>query len=445
MHDYERPKLNQILKATMHLANEIWYAKKNGASTEFVVVKSAAMIVDFTGKIIFVGSRSDVPESTKNADLQIIDHGDSYIVPGFVDAHLHCPQLDVIGSGGLPLLEWLDRYVFPAEMAFVNQSVAKRGAQRLSRELRRHGVTTAAVFSSVHSVAVDELFQEFENSGLRLIAGKTSMDAGAPDELLQCVDSDVEEQGKLIAKWHGKNDRLFYAITPRFALSCSPKMLRQLGELKSRAPSCFVQTHISENLQEVSDVKSNWSKYKDYLAVYEDHGLLDRRTLLAHGIHLTESELSRIAKSGATVVHCPTSNTFLGSGLFDLRRSEAAGVRVCLASDIGAGTSLSPWQTMLESYKVQALQGAFYSAGELLYRATLAGAEALGMDQNFGSLEVGKSADFVVINSNRNLLLSERLMVANTPEERLFAFMTYGDDRVVEATYAFGREVYRNH
>ncbi len=427
---------------TVHLADEIWLITRKNGSPSFELIKNGALAVNAGGKIAAVGPRSEVLVSMQSDQVEIIDHEASVIVPGFVDAHLHCPQLDVMGSGGFPLLDWLNKFVFPAESKFSDRQVARSGARRLVRELKKNGVTTAAVFSSVHAVAADELFREFDSAGLRLITGKTSMDRGAPDELLEDVESDLIQQNDLIAAWHGKSDRLFYAVTPRFALSCSKQMLRALGDLKAKWPSCFTQTHISENEKEVTEVLAVWKQHRDYLAVYEDHGLLDGKTLLGHGIHLSDDEMKRIERVGATVVHCPTSNTFLGSGLFNLRRAQDLGVQVCLASDIGAGTTLSPWKTMLECYKIQALQGVFCSAADLLYRATLAGAKALGMDKYSGSLEVGKFADFVVINQNKNALLAERLIKTYSAEERFFATMTYGDDRITEAVFVAGRQVY---
>lgn len=431
-------------RSELHIAKEIWSTQKTAEGHKLVAFKDAALLTNHDGRIVKITPVKDLSSSSLHNQHQVVNHGDGIIVPGFVDPHLHCPQLDVIGSGGLPLLDWLNSYVFPAESKFSSREIARRGAQRLSRELRRNGVTTAAVFSSVHAIAADELFNEFDQAGLRLVSGKTSMDCGAPATLLQASESDLIEQESLIEKWHGRSNRLLYAITPRFALSCSPRMLRSLGDLRAKNPSCLVQTHISENIHEVAEVRRQWKDQADYLAVYEDYGLLSDKTLLAHGVYLSDMELTRIAKSKATVVHCPTSNSFLGSGLFSLRRSLNLGVRVCLASDIGGGTSLSPWQTMLESYKVQALQGDFVSAVDLFYRATLAGAEALGLDTICGSLDVGKSADFVVLQPKANQLLAERLDTTKTAEERLFALMTFGDDRIVSSTYVSGVAVFKN-
>ncbi len=425
---------------TVHRAKEIWFTRREGDAIKLVTLMDAALGVDSKGKITAIGRAS---EFKSPAYLEkIIDHGDSILIPGFVDAHVHSPQLSVIGAGGMPLLDWLTKYVFQAEAQFKHPNVALAGAQRLTRELKQNGVTTAAVFSSVHAVAAEALFQEFDSAGLRLISGKTSMDVGAPAGVLQPVQADITEQEILIERWHKKSSRLHYAITPRFALSCSRELMLALGELRERHPTCYVQTHISENLEEVAAVKGVWKTCSDYLAVYEDHGLVGDKTLLAHGIHLTDSELKRMAKAKATLVHCPTSNTFLGSGLIDLKRVGEFGVHVCLASDIGAGTHFSPWQTMLECYKIQALQGSRLSAHELLYRTTLAGAEALGMSAVCGSLEVGKEADFVVVNPARKPLLAERLAVTESASDRLFACITLGDDRIIEHTYVAGNLVY---
>lgn len=428
-----------ISARTIHSASEIWTPIHTGSSPRLRNLRNAAIVVDEGGLITEIGENSDIKANYPSA--KFIDHGSAILVPGFIDGHLHCPQLDVIGSGGYGLLDWLDKYVFPAEAAFKDVSVAHRGARRLTRELIRHGITSAAVFSSVHAHAADALFDSFNRAGLRLVTGKTSMDVGAPNDVLQSVADDFESQEVLISKWHGREGRLFYAITPRFALSCSPAMMKSLQALREKHTSCFVQTHISENVNEVKDVMQAWKGYRDYLAVYEDHGLLGSKTLLAHGIYLTDSELSRVAKSGTSIVHCPTSNTFLGSGLFNLQRSVDAGAKVCLASDIGGGTGLSPWQSMLECYKIQALQGCAVSAEELLYRATLAGAEALGMDHQTGSLEIGKYADFVVVRPDHLELLGERLVVTQSPADRLFACITYGDDRIVDSVYVAGKRV----
>jgi guanine deaminase len=424
---------------TVHKAAEIWTCARFGETVALKTYSSAALVVDDSGRIQDIGDATALVG--KYPTSHAVDHGSAILIPGFIDAHLHAPQLDVIGSGGYALLDWLDHFVFPAEAKYAALDVAVRGARRLTRELVRHGITTAVVFSSSHAHAAEALFQSFERSGLRLVTGKTSMDIGAPESVLQAVDLDIDSQERLIEKWHGRHGRLFYAITPRFALSCSRQMMEALAELRERHPNCYVQTHISETRDEVKDVLREWGGCSDYLSIYEDYGLVGEKTLLAHSIYLSDHELQRVAQQKASIVHCPTSNTFLGSGLFDLKRARTAFVNVCLASDVGAGTSLSPWQTMLECYKVQALLGDITSAEQLLYLATLAGAEALGMSDKVGSLEVGKLADFVVIHPTHIELLGERLKGSKSPVERLFAMITMGDDRLVSDVYVAGKAV----
>ena len=429
----------------IHRAKEIWHVtRRSTKNLEFVAINDGALALDHSGRLVGVGRASEFRALNGSGanPVEVINHGDGVIIPGFIDAHAHCPQMDMMGSGGYSLLEWLDRYVFPAEARFNDETVARDGARRMVREFKRHGITATAVFSSVHAIAADCLFSEFDTAGLRLITGKTSMDVGAPSSVLQPVNADIEDQQALIARWHGKSDRLRYAITPRFALSCSREMMRALGDLRERNPSCYVQTHISETKDEVAAVRNVWKDCRDYLAVYADHGLIGDKTLLAHGIHLTDGELERVVHSKSSIIHCPTSNTFLGSGLFPLRRARDAGAKVCLASDIGAGTSLSPWQTMLEAYKVQSLQGDHPKASELLYLATLAGAEVLGLDRDVGSFEPGKYGDFVVINPTKKPLLAERIAGAKDAEERLFACITHGDDRLTQSVFVAGQKVF---
>jgi guanine deaminase len=424
--------------ATIHKAAELWTTVMRGGEAQLTSIRDAALAVDKEGRVAAVGRAVEFKNQNAESSIEVIDHGAGIIVPGFVDTHVHCPQIDVMGCGGYPLLSWLDQFVFPREAKFSDATVATDAARRLTRELIHSGVTTAAVFSTSHAAAADILFAQFESAGLRLISGKTSMDVGAPTNVLQSARADIEDQETLIKKWHGRAGRLFYAITPRFALSCSREMMRALGDLRERHRGLYVQSHISETRDEVETVRSVWKDAADYLAVYADHGLLGERCVFAHGIYLTDSELDRMAGSKTSLAHCPTSNLFLGSGLLNLKRTLAAGVVTGLASDVGAGTSFSPWATMLEAYKVQALQGNPVSGAQLLYLATQGGADALALGHETGSLEVGKRADFVVIDPARRSLLSERLAVASSPEERLFSVITLGDDRVTAGVYVNG-------
>ncbi len=409
-----------------------------GDRFEFEAIPDAGLAVDSsTGRILDVGNFAAV--KARHAAASVLNHGDGVIVPGFVDAHLHFPQLDAMGSHGKHLIQWLESYIFPAESRFADQGVAGSTAARFTQELARNGVTTSVVFSSVHPVAAESLFAAFEASGLRAVVGKTSMDVNAPESVLLDWRADIDAQEALIAKWHGRDGRLFYAVTPRFVLTSSRHQMKALSELHARHPETYIQTHISECEGELRSVAEAFPEAKDYLSIYEDYGLINERTLLGHGIWLTESERDRVAAFGATVVHCPTSNAFLGSGLIDLKKTCDAGIEVALGSDIGAGTSLSPWVTMLEAYKIQALRSQPLEPEALLYLATLAGAEALHMDHMTGSLEPGKQADFQVISFDAKPLLRERVARTRTPQERLFATVVHGDDRVLDKLYVAGR------
>lgn len=440
-------------KVVIHRAAELWHVKcpdtlQPGAGTvrrgrlgdrfRFESISDAGLAVESaTGRIVDCGPYRQVkslhPESTD------IDHGDGVILPGFIDAHLHFPQLDAMGSHGKHLIQWLDTYIFPAESRFSDADVAMETASRFTRELARNGVTTSVVFSSVHPVAADVLFTAYEKSGLRGVVGKTSMDMNAPREVLLDWQADIDAQEQLIAKWHGRDGRLFYAVTPRFVLTSSREQMKALSELHARHPGTYIQTHISECEGELKSVAEAFPSARDYLSIYEDFGIITDRTLLGHGVWLSDSERQRIANFGATVVHCPTSNAFLGSGLIDLKKTCDAGVEVALGSDIGAGTSLSPWITMLEAYKFQALRGQPLEPEALLYFATLAGAEALHLDRETGSLEAGKSADFQVIDFARKPLLAERIARTKDARERLFATVVHGDDRLLDKLYVAGQ------
>lgn len=439
--------------AVIHRAAELWHVRspvagrsisstvrrgRLGDRFRFEAISDAGLAVDSsTGRILDVGEFPAVKARVGDAD--VVNHGGGVILPGFVDAHLHFPQLDAIGSHGKHLIQWLETYIFPAESRFADKSVAQSTAARFTEELARNGVTTSVAFSSVHPVAADVLFDVFDRSGLRAVVGKTSMDVNAPAEVLLDWRADVEAQEALIAKWHGRGGRLFYAVTPRFVLTSSREQMKALADLHARHPETYIQTHISECEGELRSVAEAFPAAKDYLSIYEDYGLINERTLLGHGIWLTDSERERIADLGATVVHCPTSNSFLGSGLIDLRKTCDAGVEVALGSDIGAGTSLSPWATMLEAYKLQALRGQPLEPEALLYLATLAGSEALHLDHVTGNLEPDKQADFQVISFDAKPLLRERVARARNPRERLFATVVHGDDRVLEKLYVGGR------
>lgn len=391
--------------------------------------------------IEFVGDRSDALRIYPQAPQ--LDHGAKLILPGFIDSHIHFPQIDVIGSYGEELLGWLERYTFPAEQAFADLEHAKATSHRFIDELLANGTTTASIFASSHLPATEALLQSCLDRGLRARVGKVSMDRHGPQGLLCDTATEAEKIRGLIERWEGREGRLGIALTPRFAPSCSLSLLKGLGQLAAEFPKVLVQTHFAESKAELDWVKELFPKSRDYLSVYEDFGLLGPATLLAHGIHTSDDELRRIAASGARIAHCPTSNTFLGSGLLSLRRLTSAGVETTLATDVGGGTSFSMWATMAEAYKVQQLRGEGIHPVHVFDYATLSGARALGLEARTGNLAAGKCADFQVLDWARSRLLRGRLNSSMGPSERMFALMFLADDRLTDAVYIDGRQVFQ--
>ena len=373
------------------------------------------------------------------ADVTITDYSGCLISPGFIDTHVHYVQTGVIGAQGKQLLDWLETYTFVAEQAFADEAVARETARVFCDELVRNGTTTALVFCSVHAGSVDALFEEAERRNLRLIAGKVLMDREAPAALTDTARSGYDQSKALIAKWHGRG-RCLYAITPRFAVTSTPEQLELAGSLWLEHPEVFVQTHIAENLAEIARVRDLFPDRRDYLDVYDHYGLTGRRAVLAHGVHFGESEFARCHDSGTAIAHCPTSNTFLGSGLFAMRqaRDPRRPVQVGLGTDIGGGTSFSLLATMGEAYKVAQLRGRPIDAVETFYLATLGGARALALDDKLGTLAPGHEADLVVLDPNATPLLAFRNSRARSIEDILAVLTTLGDDRAVRATYVAG-------
>lgn len=376
---------------------------------------------------------------------EIVDHRDCLVIPGFVDAHVHYVQSEIIGARASGLLDWLERHAYPAERAFARRSHAATVARAFCDALLAAGTTTALVFCSVHPSSVDALFSEARRRGMRLIAGKTLMDRNAPRDLRDDAERGYAESKALLRKWHGR-DRLRYAITPRFAASCSPAQMSAAGALWKEFPDAHVHSHVSESKDEVAWVKRLFPRDKDYLGVYERHGLTGPRALFAHGVHLTERELARCHASGTALAHCPTSNLFLGSGFFRLHAAKLARrpVHVGLGTDVGAGTSFSMLQTANEAYKVARALGETLTAEQAFFLATLGGARALGVDDCVGTLAPGMEADVVVLDPRATpamALVAER---AGSILDLLFLLMTMGDERAVRATYVAGDPVTRD-
>ncbi len=384
------------------------------------------------------------PYATLQAELPagvtVADYSGSLIAPGFIDTHIHYVQTGIIGAQGKQLLDWLSDYTFIAEQAFADEAVARDTARVFCDELVRNGTTTALVFCSVHAGSVDALFEEAERRNLRIIAGKVLMDREAPPALRDTARSGYDQSKALIAKWHGRG-RALYAITPRFAVTSTPEQLELAGSLWREHPDVFVQTHIAENRDEIARVCELFPERRDYLDVYAHYGLTGRRAVLAHGVHFGESEFARCHESGTAVSHCPTSNTFLGSGLFAMReaRDPRRPVHVGLGTDIGGGTSFSLLTTMGEAYKVAQLRGGPIDAVEAFYLATLGGARALALDDRLGTLAPGYEADMIVLDPQATPLMAFRNARARSIEETLAVLATIGDDRAVRATYVAGR------
>jgi guanine deaminase len=387
-----------------------------------------------------LGTASDLLKKYEGGS--VLDFGDAIICPGFVDAHTHFPQLQIVGSFGETLLGWLDKYTFPEESRFVDGNYARQIAKRFIREMLRNGTTAAAVFSTSHRQATEIYCEETLASGMRAVVGKCSMDQNAPKQLLKSIDRDVEDLEALISQWHGRDDRIFCAITPRFAPSCSEAMLNELGSLRARHPDIYVQSHISENLEEIDMVHDLFPNDRDYLAVYERFNLTGPRSLYAHGVHLTDDELKRMGETETALIHCPSSNAFLGSGLIDLRRVERHNVPVAFATDIGGGTSFSMLRTQLDAYKIQKLGHRVIHPVELFFHATLGGATTLKLDHLCGNFSIGKSADFIVIDSKPGDLLNDRLHNSLDPDEKLFALATIGGSNYIDKVFVQGNCVH---
>jgi guanine deaminase len=404
-------------------------------STSYVYYDDGFVALD-GDRIAAVGDFRDAPRGS--AALTQLGR-DALITPGFFDTHLHAPQLEMIGSYGGHLLEWLNRYTFPTEAKFADPAHARAIAEAFYDELLRHGTLCALIFSTIHAEATDIFFAEAERRGFRGIVGKTMMDRNAPDALLEDAERSYDESRALASKWH-KRGLLRYAVTPRFAPTSTPRLLELAGKLKQEFPDAYVHTHISENRKEVEWVQQLFPE-AEYADVYDRYGLLDERSVLAHGVWLTEEELDLLSRRHSNIAHCPNSNLFLGSGLFPLHHVLASGVRVGLGTDIGAGTTPSMFTAMADAYKVQQVQNVSLSPFQLWYLATLGGARVLSLDGESGSLEAGKSADFLILDLKATPLIALRSGRAESIEDLLAGLIFMGDDRVVKSGWIAGREV----
>lgn len=411
------------------------------------------LLVIEDGKIVASGDYSQVINNL-NQEIDIESFGECFILPGFIDAHVHSAQTQAIASYGNQLLDWLEGYIFPNERQFEQPEFALEHTRFFFRQLLKNGTTTAAIYPSIHDVSVEVVFDIASELNMRVITGKTWMDCNAPDFLLEDPVQSYESTQKQIEKWHEKG-RLHYAITPRYAITSSPRSFELAASLLKDYPRLYLQTHVSENRQEVKVVNHHYYNYKGYLDVYDSFGLLTPRTLLGHGIYLTDIEFEKIAETKARIVHCPSSNLFLGSGLFDYHKILKYGINLAIGSDVGGGTSFSMLQNLNDAYRISALKNntcddnphSFdtLAALDAFYLITLGGAKTLSLNDMIGNFDPGKEADFVVIDPLLNEVLTYRIKNANSIEDLLFALMILGDERIIKATYMMGNRVYNNN
>ena len=373
---------------------------------------------------------------------KVIDCRGKLIVPGFIDTHIHYPQTDIIASPSSGLLPWLDDHTFPGERAFADPAHAAKVATFFLDELLRCGTTTAMVYCTVHPVSVDAFFTESASRNLRMAAGKVMMDRNCPVFLQDSAEAGAQDCERLIRRWHGRG-RQMYAITPRFAPTSTPAQLQLAGELARAYPDTYVQTHVAENTDEVAWMKALYPDSRSYLDVYDRHGLMRERAMYGHCIWLDDVDRRRMAETESAAALCPTSNLFLGSGLFDFDAADAAGVQLSLATDVGGGTSFSMLQTMNEIYKVGRLGGTHLPASRMFYMATLGNARSMRLEGTIGNFASGTEADFILLDPKATPLLARRTAQAKDLEELLFALAMLGDDRAIAATFVAGEAAYR--
>ena len=412
-----------------------------------------ALIILKKGLIVDVGDYEEIKKKYKLKNKTINEtFKNKLIIPGFIDTHIHYAQTEMIASFGEELLPWLEKYTFPTELKFDDKKYAKKISEFFIKQLLKNGTTTALVLGTVHKQSVDTIFKAANKINMRLIAGKVMMDRHAPEKLLDTAKDSYIQSEKLIKKWHNKN-RLSYAITPRFAPTSTEEQLKLAGKLKKKYPSTYVHTHLSENKNEIKWVKSLFPKAKSYLDVYNTYGLVEKRSVFAHAIYLEKEEYKVLSKKGAAISFCPTSNLFLGSGLFKIRNMKKENIKIGLGTDVGAGTSFSMLKTLNEAYKVISLEQngkenkKLFSAFEGFYQATLGSAKSLYLEDKIGKLQAGYEADFIVIDFKADELQELRISKIQETnksdleklEEKLFALMIMGDDRNILATFINGK------
>ena len=415
-----------------------FHADPAGAGEEgsYRYIADGAVVIE-DGHIASIGPAADLP-----AEIPVDHYGQALVLPGLIDTHIHYPQTRVIASYGAQLLEWLDKYTFVEEQKFGDPDHAASVARFFFDELLRNGTTTAAVYCTVHPQSVEAFFTESERLNALMIAGKVMMDRNAPDALTDDAESSATESAALIEKWHGRGRQL-YAVTPRFAVTSTEAQLEAAGALLREHPGVYMQTHLAENKAEIAAVREQFPWSRSYTEVYDKFGLLGPRAIFGHGIHLSDDEIARLSETGSMVAFCPTSNLFIGSGLFDMARLRARGVKVGLATDVGGGTSFSMLRTAAEAYKVLQLNNQNLPALQAFHLMTRGNAEALGLAGRIGTLEPGSDADITVLDATATPAMAHRMeTVDGDLAEELFVLMTLGDDRATVATYVAGERLY---
>ena len=407
----------------------------------YVYYEDGALALE-SGSIVGCGEFSDL--SGIFASAKTVDHRPNLILPGFIDTHLHFPQMQVIGSFGTKLLDWLNKYTFVEEQKYADPAHCKRMAELFFDALTRHGTTTAVAYGSVHKTSAHAFFKEAENRDLCMIAGKVMMDRNAPEALCDTPQSGYDDSKDLIEKWHGKG-RLLYAVSPRFAITSSPTQMEAAQSLMKEYPDCYMQTHLSENHDEIEYTKQLYQSARDYLDVYQMYDLLGPKSLFGHCIHLEEREREAMAETDSVAVFCPTSNLFLGSGLFDQNGLREQGIRTAVATDVGGGTSYSMLKTLDEAYKVLQLRNQVLSPLNSFYMMTLGNARALSLQNKIGTLDTGTDADVIVLDTRATPAMALRMETVESLSEELFVLQTMGDDRSVSEVYVAGKACHPDH
>lgn len=407
-------------------------------NSQYVFIDDGLLIVD-KGKIEKVGKFNDIYNEL--GDINIVDYSNKLITPGFIDTHQHATQSSIVASYGEKLLEWLESYVFQGESYFSDGQYARKDLNFFLDELLKNGTTTSVSYGPLFYEAADIFFEELSNRNMRFITGNILMDKNSPETLRLSTQQNYENCQKLLAKWHN-HKRLSYCISPRFALSCSDEILEICGSLKKEYPDCYIQTHLNENVSEVAEVAKTYPWSKNYLDVYDHYGLVTDKTVLGHCIHMQDEELKRIRETGAIISWCPVSNNFLGSGLFDYKKTRDYTQKITLGTDWGGGNTLSMFAVLDDAYKVSMLKGTKLPSMVRWYLATFGAAKALQLDDKIGNFESGKEADFIVIDLEPTSYFKYRREKVNDIFDFLFILMTLGSEINIYSTYIYGKQAY---